>query len=280
MSESPQGPGWWQASDHRWYPPQPQPPPQLQPQVQPPAPVYPGQHPGYAPGGPGYGPAAEPVVGIGAAFNYAIAKFQANAREILIAGGLGWLGVVVLSVVSYVVVWMGLLGAMEISDSMFILVFVAMPLSMLVPLIGQWLFQMVIIRGSLMIVNGQTPLDVKRMFGTEQVGPFLLGALLVSAGTCLGFVFCVIPGLIFFFFSAYWGYFLIDKRLSPVDAIRASFGFVNKNLGTLLLLFLACAVVYWLGSLVCTVGLIVAVPLIVIVQGFMFRRLQGELVAP
>ena len=29
MSQQPQGPGWWQASDGRWYPPQP--PPQFGP---------------------------------------------------------------------------------------------------------------------------------------------------------------------------------------------------------------------------------------------------------
>jgi hypothetical protein len=35
MSQQPQGPGWWQASDGRWYPPQPQQyPPQYAPQYQ------------------------------------------------------------------------------------------------------------------------------------------------------------------------------------------------------------------------------------------------------
>lgn len=288
MSDGPQGPGWWQASDQKWYPPEqhpsyaPPPPP-----PQPPASPGPGfyaagtsGYPAAPPGRPGYGAPAESVVSIGAAFNYAIAKFQANAREILIAGAIGWLGMVVLTILSYFVVWMGLLGAVEVSDSMTMLALFGFPLAALVPLIGTWLIQMVIIRGSLMIVNGQTPLDLKRMFSTQQIGPFLLGALLVSAGTCIGFILCVIPGLIFFFLSWYWGYFLIGKQLSPVDSIKASFSFVNKNLGTLLLMFMACAVVYWLGALVCSLGLIVALPLIVIVQGFMWRRLQGEPVAP
>ena len=37
MSQQPQGPGWWQATDGRWYPPQPQ---QQQPQQQEPGPPY------------------------------------------------------------------------------------------------------------------------------------------------------------------------------------------------------------------------------------------------
>jgi hypothetical protein len=36
MSQQPQGPGWWRASDGRWYPPQP-------PQPGPPYPPQPGQ---------------------------------------------------------------------------------------------------------------------------------------------------------------------------------------------------------------------------------------------
>jgi len=40
MSQQPQGPGWWQASDGRWYPPQPQ---QYPPQQ------YPAQQPTYQP---------------------------------------------------------------------------------------------------------------------------------------------------------------------------------------------------------------------------------------
>lgn len=293
MSHAPQGPGWWQASDHKWYPPEQHPSygaPPPQPPMPPPAPQAAPPGPGYysagasgypaPPGGPGYGAPAEPVVSIGAAFNYAVAKFQANAREILIAGAIGWLGVLVLSLVSYLVVWIGILGAGEGLDSGTMLFFIGFPLAALVPLVGNWLFQMVIIRGSLMIVNGQTPLDLKRMFSAEQVGSFLLGALLVSVLTCVGFVMCIIPGVIFLFFSAYWGYFLIGKQLSPVDSIKASFSFVNKNLGTLLLLFLACLIVYWLGALVCSLGLVIAVPLVVIAQGFMWRRLQGEPVAP
>ena len=44
MSQQPQGPGWWQATDGRWYPPQPQQQPQQpqqqQPQQQQPGPPY------------------------------------------------------------------------------------------------------------------------------------------------------------------------------------------------------------------------------------------------
>jgi hypothetical protein len=40
MSDAPQGPGWWQASDGRWYPPQPTPPPQQPVYQAPPQPQW------------------------------------------------------------------------------------------------------------------------------------------------------------------------------------------------------------------------------------------------
>ena len=62
-------------------------------------------------------------------------------------------------------------------------------------------------------------------------------------------LFCVIPGLIFAFFAEWFGWFLLDKKLSPIDSIKASFTFVSQNLGVLILFFLASLVVTFIGEL-------------------------------
>jgi hypothetical protein len=67
---------------------------------------------------------------------------------------------------------------------------------------------------------------------------------------------------------------------AAIDAIKASFGFVNKNLGTLLGFYVAAIVATFVGALLCGIGLLVALPVIVIGQAFLYRRLQGEPVAP
>ena len=56
MSDASQGPGWWQASDGRWYPPSAQPGP-ARPTSGPPGPATPGYAPSY---GYGYGYAPNP----------------------------------------------------------------------------------------------------------------------------------------------------------------------------------------------------------------------------
>jgi hypothetical protein len=85
MADTSQGPGWWQASDGKWYPPQP-PPPQYPPHAQ----QYP--PPGYVPGGPGPG-----WIAPAATSGLAIASL---VLSILWIGGLGSILAVVFGVVA------------------------------------------------------------------------------------------------------------------------------------------------------------------------------------
>ncbi len=55
MSNAPQGPGWWQASDGNWYPPE------QHPSNSPPSPPEPSVPPGYRPAAQSPGTPAEPV---------------------------------------------------------------------------------------------------------------------------------------------------------------------------------------------------------------------------
>ncbi len=71
MSDTSQGPGWWQASDGKWYPPE------QAPGYQPPT----GAPMGAAPAGPGN-------FDIGAALTWSWAKFQLNMQPLLILGAI------------------------------------------------------------------------------------------------------------------------------------------------------------------------------------------------
>lgn len=61
MSETPAGPGWWQASDGRWYPPEAH--PSARPSVPPPPPTPPPAMPTMPAGGPAGGPPQGPPQG-------------------------------------------------------------------------------------------------------------------------------------------------------------------------------------------------------------------------
>lgn len=271
MSDTSQGPGWWQASDGKWYPPEQAPgaAPGTPPAGDPgaygtPAPGY-GTPPPYgAP--PAYGAPAGGAAPVSAtdAFSYGWAKFQQHVGPLLIAMLVYIVGAIIVSGIAYAI----------LSEAGFI----GRVLIQIVQYLVFALIQMAIIRGSLLIVDGR-PLELKDMFATDQLGQYILAAILVSIATGIGIILCVIPGLIISFFAAYFGYFLLDKKMEAVDAIKASFSFVQANLGTLVVFFLLSLVAYFVGAILCGLGLLVAIPVVIIGQAFLYRRLTGGAVS-
>ena len=64
------------------------------------------------------------------------------------------------------------------------------------------------------------------------------------------------------------------------DAIKASFDTVKKNLGPSILAFLIAAVIMAVGSFVCGIGIIVALPVAELFLEYAYRTLTGGQVAP
>jgi len=73
---------------------------------------------------------------------------------------------------------------------------------------------------------------------------------------------------------------LLDRNLSPIEAIKTSWNVARDNLGGTLLTWLAAFVITLVGALLCLIGLIVAVPLAELVVVYAWRRLSGGHVAP
>jgi uncharacterized membrane protein len=73
---------------------------------------------------------------------------------------------------------------------------------------------------------------------------------------------------------------LLDRNLSPIDAIKNSFEITTKNVGNAVLAWLVMAAIIVVGALVCLVGLIVAAPVAALFEVYTYRRLTGGQVAP
>jgi uncharacterized membrane protein len=139
--------------------------------------------------------------------------------------------------------------------------------------------QAAIVKGALDITHGRK-LEIGTMFSGFDYLQVILAAVILAVATTIGLILCILPGLVVLFFSAYTNYFIVDQRRSAVDAIKASFGFVNRYLGTLIGFFLLCILAYIVGFVLCCIGLLVAVPVVQIAQAYTFRTLRGEPVAP
>ena len=137
------------------------------------------------------------------------------------------------------------------------------------------ILQLFVIRATLMIVRGE-PLDASKVMSTDRLGSFIVGAIIVAVLTFVGFILCILPGIAVGIFALFWGYFLVDKDLSPIEAITASFNLVKDNFGPVIVFWLLTILITIAGAIVCGVGLIVAIPVVVIATGYMYMRLQNQ----
>jgi uncharacterized membrane protein len=72
---------------------------------------------------------------------------------------------------------------------------------------------------------------------------------------------------------------LLDRNLPPIDSVKASFDVAKSNFGQVLLTWLVIVLLVIVGALVCGVGLLVALPLVALVEVYAWRRLTGGQIA-
>ncbi len=249
----------------------PPPPPESQPPAVPPPP----------PGAPVPATVGGAPFQVGEAFNYGWKKFQEYLGPILIA-------MLVLFVIGLAVNWIGILlggGFGELFDmdadggmTGLFFSFGYLVYSLISALVSL-LIQAAIVRGALAITKGEQ-IDINTFLSMDNLGQIVLAAIILAVGTAIGFVLCFIPGLIVIFFSQFTYHFIINNRMDAMDAIKASFSIVNKNLGSVIGLFFASILAFIVGAILCGIGLIVTIPVTIIATAYAFRKMIGDPVAP
>jgi len=280
------------------YPPPPYGTPGAQPGAYPP-PAYgaPGGQPGYPPpaspyGQPGgqqpYGQPYTPAPGqvdIGAGFSWAFTKFGQNWAAFVL-GGLAWF--VVILVVG--IIGLGLVGgvaavtgnadgvagaAAGLGASIGIAIFIALMVLLLV------LFSAAFIKASLKVADGR-PISVGDLFDTSHAGSLVLLALILG-GVGLVASFIPIIGQLAFVVAGFFVFYavvaIVDRNEAPIDAIRTSVALQTRDLGTGILVYLLVAVVSWIGTAVCGIGVLVSLPVGALLTVFAYRRLTSGQIA-
>ena len=271
MSDESQGPGWWLASDGKWYPPElapgatPPPAPET-----PPSGGYtpPGASGGYVPPAgyaapSGYGaPGGPPSADVGTALSYAWRKFWQNPGPLL----------VIALIVAAVYLVFGII-ALRISSLSGQLIFRIISF-----FIGQ-IVTLGLYRAGLMVTAGED-LDIGRVFNTDRLGDFIVGSILYSLIVLVGLILCIIPGIIAAVLLYFYGFYILDRGLSATDALRASYELVRANTGTVVGLLIVAFLVYIVGAILCGVGLLITGPVSLIMVAYGYRVLNNEPVAP
>ncbi|WP_211280557.1 hypothetical protein, partial [Mycobacterium shinjukuense] len=128
--------------------------------------------------------------------------------------------------------------------------------------------------GCLAIADGR-PVTMGTFFRPRNLGMVLVTGLLVVIGTLIGWVLCIIPGIIFGFLAQFAIVAVVDRSLSPVDSIRASIAAVRSNVGGSVLSWLAQYAAVLVGELLCFVGILAGIPVASLIQTYTWRKLSG-----
>jgi uncharacterized membrane protein len=132
--------------------------------------------------------------------------------------------------------------------------------------------------GILDIANGQ-PVTIGSFLKPRNIGNVIVATLIIGIATSIGYVLCVLPGLAVAFLTFFAIIALLDRNLSAIDGIKASFEVVKANFVPTLLTWLSCAAIAVVGALVCFVGLFVAIPVASLLQVYAWRKLSGGEIA-
>jgi hypothetical protein len=243
MSDTSQGPGWWQASDGKWYPPE----------------SAPGGGGGTGVGGTAYaGGGGE--LNVGEALSYGWNKFVQYIGQIIVIVLVIFAIQLAFSILSQVLTRNGGVGSILVG-------FAVAAIGWIVALV----LQAGLIRAGLAVTRGEAP-EVGMLFQTANLGPFIIATILVGLLFFVGLLACCIGAVVVSIFTLFYGYFIIDRGAEPVDSIGSSFRLVRDNFSSVLVF----AIVVFVLNLV-TCGLAVGVTQIA--TAYAYRKLTGQPVA-
>ncbi len=283
-------------------PSEPPPPPSSDlPPPPPPGDPYGGAAAGGAGGGYGAPPPANPYGQPAAggpeaaysptdAFGYGWRKFTASPATLLVPVLVVFVVLLIVGGLLEVLVYSTLLGTHDCTTTVFgqsvqaqcgpsllLRLFVTAVITGLITVV--WSFAAAgLYKGALAVIDGK-PFSMGQMFEGWDKGQVAIAAVLIAVATAIGSFLCYVPGLIVGFLTMFTLLFIVDQQMAAVDAIKASFKLVTDHIGATLLWALLAIVAYFVGFVVCCVGLLVAIPVILISLAYTYRRLQGQPVA-
>lgn len=102
------------------------------------------------------------------------------------------------------------------------------------------------------------------------VGASILSGVIIV----IGFILLIIPGIYFSLRFMFVPYFVIDKKLTPLDALKESSRITLGHKGELLLLVLALIGINIVGAILLFIGLLVSIPVSMLAVVHAYRVLE------
>jgi uncharacterized membrane protein len=166
----------------------------------------------------------------------------------------------------------GIAGDLHRNTSMGVL---AALFSALASLIG-FLAHMGFIKIGLKIVHGHAPSREDFIPTARQFWTYLGAAIVFGLIVGIGFILLIIPGIIFAVAMQFYPYFVIEKGMMPLEALKASAAATKGERWNIFVFDLVLFGITILGALALGVGLFVALPTILVANAFVYRKLAAS----
>jgi uncharacterized membrane protein len=208
---------------------------------------------------PGPPPVSGGTPDIGAALSYGFNKYFANVGPVL--------AVVLIPIA--VQIALGLIGGF-VFDSI---------VGQLLLNVLSWIVSAVAALGiyqtALMITRGERP-DVAKAFTTDRWGEWFLFSIVWGLIIGIGFVLCIIPGIVALAFLGTAPYYFLDQRLSLGDSLSAAWETGRRGYALPTIIAIIVGV---LGVILCGIGVFVTAPAAYIAVGYLYRHANQQPIA-
>jgi len=110
------------------------------------------------------------------------------------------------------------------------------------------------------------PLFFKYLFSAILYGLIVLG----------GLILLIIPGIIWAIQFHFYDYFIVDKGVGPIEALKRSSAITKGVKWDLFSFILILGAINFLGALAFFVGLFITIPITMIAEAFIYRKLLAQ----
>lgn len=131
------------------------------------------------------------------------------------------------------------------------------------------------IKVSLSVHDGERPQLANLLDGMPFFFRYFFASLFYALIVLCGLILLVVPGIIWSIKFCFYGYFLVDRRQGPVEALKSSAGITSGHKMDIFLLGLALLALNALGALALLMGLFITVPLSMVAIAYTFRKLAA-----
>jgi len=116
--------------------------------------------------------------------------------------------------------------------------------------------------------------------GFQQFGPLAVGVIIVYLATFIGYILCILPGLLIAGLSMFTIPLIVDKKMAPMDAFKTSIEMLKPQMWMALGFAIVLSIVAQIGGIACGVGALFTIPLALCAMVRQYMIFSGEATAP